>query len=119
MRKSEADIRAEAHAEHLRTMMWVHEQTKNSPHRKVWIRRRREAAERIVAGLPEGRKVVLIEIHDGYDPGPHVEIKRLDPDVELVIIDHEGGGQGTRHYAQRDGKIVEQKFRFPGGRKKT
>jgi len=71
LRKSETDIRAEVYAEHVRRMMWVHEQTKNSPHRKAWIRRRREAAETIIASLPEDRKVVLIEIHDGYIDGGH------------------------------------------------
>jgi hypothetical protein len=68
------------------------------------------------------RRGIIRSIVDIGDPvtvvdneGPHVEIKRLDPSIELIIIDREDGGQGTRRYTQHNEQEVEEKFRFPGG----
>ncbi len=94
------------------------ERAEDSPHRKVWTRRRQEAGERIVETLPGSQKVVFIEIQDGYAEGPHVQVRRLDPGVELVIVDHESGWGGVRRYSQHAGQLVEEKFRFLGGRTK-
>ncbi len=118
MRKDEATIRAEVQAEYWRRMIWAEERAKNSPHRKVWIRRRLDAGERIVEGVPKEQKVVFIEIQDGYEEGPHVQVRRLDPGVELVIVDHESGWGGVRRCARHEKQLVEEKVRFPGGRRK-
>ncbi len=99
-------------------MMWALEREKDFPHRKVWTRHRQEAGERIVEALPGSQKVVFIEIQDDYAEGPHEQVRRLDPGVELVIVDHDSGWGGVRRYSQDAGQLVEEKFRFPGGRTK-